>query len=92
MNLDNSLSSWMIDLRSRNLAPRTLETYSLAVVQLRDFLKQRDHSLNVAEITTYELRDFIGHALDIRSDATANQRCLRSSQNEGTLSEVPPGR
>lgn len=74
MNLENSLSSWMIDLRSRNLSPRTFDAYSLAVVQLSDFLKQRAHSLNVAEISTSELRDFIGQILDTRSDATADQR------------------
>ena len=59
----------MIDLRSRNLSPRTLETYSLAVVQLTDFLKQRSHSLDVSEVTTTDLRNFIGHMLATRSDA-----------------------
>ncbi len=74
MNLENTLRSWMIDLRSRNLSPRTSETYSLAVVQLTDFLKQQGHSLDVSEVTTTDLRDFIGHMLATRSDATAHQR------------------
>ncbi len=46
----------------------------MAVTQLGDFLKQRGHSLDVAEITTDDIRGFIGHMLATRSPATANQR------------------
>ena len=75
----------MIDLRSRNLSPRTSETYSLAVVQLTDFLKQQGHSLDVSEVTTTDLRDFIGHMLATRSDATAHQRYRSLSSFFGWL-------
>lgn len=74
MKLDAALTSWMIDLRSRNISPRTQETYSLAVNQLRDWLKQSNHSLEVTAISTNDIRLFIGHMLDTRSPATAQQR------------------
>ncbi len=74
MKLDSALTSWLIDLRSRNIAPRTRETYTLAVTQLIDWLKQSDHSLDITEVTTADIRLFIGHMLDTRSAATAKQR------------------
>ena len=74
MKLDSALTSWLIDLRSRNIAPRTRETYTLAVTQLIDWLKQSDHSLDITEVTTVDIRLFIGHMLDTRSPATAKQR------------------
>jgi site-specific recombinase XerD len=61
MRLDNAHESWNIDLRSRNISARTRETYGLAVAQLIDWLKQRGHSLDVADITSNDIRLFIGH-------------------------------
>ena len=74
MRLEDAHQSWNIDLRSRNISPRTLETYGLAVVQLGDFLKQRSHSLDVTEISTDDMRSFIGHMLETQSPATSQQR------------------
>ena len=74
MRLENAWESWAIDLRSRNLSYRTLETYKLAVDQLGDWMKQRGHSLDVTQITSRDLREFIGRMLDTRSATTANQR------------------
>lgn len=74
MRLEKAHESWLIDLRSRNTAKRTQETYSLAVVQLLDWLKQQDHSLDVTEVNPTDIREFIGWMLDNRSPATAQQR------------------
>lgn len=46
----------------------------MAVAQLIDYLKDQSHTLEVTEITTTEIRSFIGHILSTRSDATAQQR------------------
>lgn len=70
MELSSAFKSWKIDLRSRNLSVRTIETYKLAVVQLIDWLGDRD----VTEITPNDIRQFIGYMLDTRSAATAKQR------------------
>jgi site-specific recombinase XerD len=74
LTLDQALSSWKIDLHAANKRPRTIEAYMLAGSQLLDFLKNRHHSLLVAEISRGDIRAFIGEQLAAKSPATAKQR------------------
>jgi hypothetical protein len=55
--LDDLIKSWLIDLRSRNLSPKTVTTYGGAAGRLEDALPERCLK-NAAEITRDELRDY----------------------------------
>jgi hypothetical protein len=39
--LDDLIKSWLIDLRSRNLSPKTVSTYGGAAGRLEDALPER---------------------------------------------------
>jgi integrase/recombinase XerC len=56
VTLDDLIKSWLIDLRSRNLSPKTVTTYGGAAGRLEDALPERCRK-DVAEITRAELRD-----------------------------------
>jgi integrase/recombinase XerC len=55
--LDDLIKSWLIDLRSRNLSPKTVTTYGGAAGRLEDALPERCRK-DVAEITRDDLRDY----------------------------------
>jgi site-specific recombinase XerD len=74
MDIDLALRSWVLDLRAEKKSPRTIETYSLAVTQLDDWLVSNGRQVDVTKVTKADIREFIGHMLDTRSDATARQR------------------
>lgn len=55
--LDDLIKSWLIDLRSRNLSPKTVTTYGGAVGRLEDALPERCRK-DAAEISRDDLRDY----------------------------------
>jgi integrase/recombinase XerC len=55
--LDDLIKSWLIDLRSRNLSPKTVTTYGGAAGRLEDALPERCRK-DVGEITRDDLRDY----------------------------------
>jgi hypothetical protein len=55
--LDDLIKSWLIDLRSRNLSPKTVSTYGGAAGRREDAQPERCRK-DVAEITRDDLRDY----------------------------------
>jgi site-specific recombinase XerD len=67
------IASWRRSLRARNLAPRTVETYTDSANQLADWLAERGVTA-FASVTRGHVADFIAHLLAVRSPATASVR------------------
>jgi site-specific recombinase XerD len=73
MDIHKALESWTLDLRAGRRSPRTIETYTLAVRQLADHLKQVDIT-RVEEVSRDHIRGFIVEMIETRSPTTAHQR------------------
>lgn len=93
--LEGLLSSWELHLRSERKAPKTLEAYTSAGVQLADFLLSSGMPSQVHAIKREHIEAWIVHLLETRSPATANQR-YRSIQQlfkwlaeEGEIPDSP---
>lgn len=74
MDLLRGLDSRKVKLSVSNKSRRFHGTYGLAFTQFGDFLKNRDHSLEISEISRASVRSYVGWMLDIYSAATARQR------------------
>jgi site-specific recombinase XerD len=68
VTLDDLIKSWLIDLRSRNLAPKTVNTYGGAARRLETGLPERCRK-DAAEITRDDLRDYFAHIAQARTPA-----------------------
>lgn len=66
--------SWYRSLRAKNLSPRTVAAYRLAVDQLTEYLDDHEEPLEVDAIAANSIRGYLGHVLDTRASATAHQR------------------
>jgi integrase/recombinase XerC len=64
--LDDLIRSWLIDLRGRHLAPKTVKTYGGAAERLVAGLPERCVK-NAAEITRDELRTYFAHIAETRT-------------------------
>jgi site-specific recombinase XerD len=78
------IASWRRSLRARNLAPRTVETYTDSANQLADWLAERGVTA-FASVTRGHVADFIAHLLAVRSPATASVRFRALQQLFGWL-------
>jgi site-specific recombinase XerD len=68
------LRGFTISLRARNKAPRTVESYVLAVEQLADSLEAHGHPTALGEIRRKHIEEFIADTLQTRAPATAAHR------------------
>lgn len=69
------LDSWMLALESERKSPRTLESYTLAVTQLRDWLDEHNHPADdVRAVTPTHVRGWLAHLSDTRSPETCRTR------------------
>lgn len=97
-DLRTLLPSWQRSLRASNRAPRTVETYTLAVEQLIAFLRDSGMPLEASAITREHVESFIEHVLETRSDQTARQRFASLQQlfnwlvEEGEIKTSPMAR
>ena len=66
VSLEDLIKSWLIDLRSRNLAPKTVSTYGGAAERLLGALPDRCRK-NAAEVTRDDLRDYFAHIAQTRT-------------------------
>lgn len=73
-DLDPLVRDWNRAMRVVGRSPRTLETYGEAVAQLRSFLEEQDHSLEVAEIRRGDIEDFLLSVGSRCSPATVSNR------------------
>jgi site-specific recombinase XerD len=96
--LDALNGSWQRHLRAQRASPRTIETYSAAVVMLSRFLSERRMPLSPSVITREHVEAFITDLLDRWKPATAHNRyrALRSFfgwlVDEGEIRESPMAR
>jgi site-specific recombinase XerD len=67
---------WLFDdgLEERNAAPRTRETYNLAITQLGEFLADKGMPTDPTIVTREHLGEWMRFLVANRSPATANQR------------------
>jgi site-specific recombinase XerD len=68
VTLDDLIRSWLIDLRSRNLSPKTISTYGGAARRLEAGLPERCRK-KAAEITRDDLRDYFARIATTRKPA-----------------------
>lgn len=61
-------------LKAENKSAKTLEVYGSAIERLGEWLEEQGHSVDIADISPDDVRGFISHLLDTRSDATAQNR------------------
>jgi len=87
--------SWHRRTEAENIAPRTIETYALAVRQLDQFLAERGMPRHLEGLTREHLEEYILHVVQTRRPATAANR-YRSLQQffkflvlEGEMKESP---
>ncbi len=66
VTLDDLIKSWLIDLRSRHLSPKTATTYGGAARRLEAGLPERCRK-DVAEITRDDLRDYFAGIAQTRT-------------------------
>lgn len=93
--LEELAPSWYRSLRAKNLSPRTIDAYRLAVDQIIEHLTEAGRSTNVDAITADDIRGYLGHVLDTRASATAHQRyaslvqLFRWLEREGEIDDNP---
>lgn len=87
--------SWQRRAEGENVAPRTIETYMLAVRQLDAFLAEMGMPRHLEGLTTEHVAEYIRHVVRTRRPATAANR-YRSLQQffkflvtEGEIKESP---
>lgn len=68
------LESWTIALEAERKSPKTVEGYHASVTQLLDWLEQRGHTGDLADLTADELRRWLRHLGDTRSESTVRSR------------------
>jgi site-specific recombinase XerD len=66
VTLDDLINSWLIDLRSRNLSPKTVSTYGGAMQRLATGLPERCRK-DAAEITRDDLREYFARISQTRT-------------------------
>lgn len=92
------LRGFQISLRARNKAPRTVDTYTLAVQQLALSLDANGNPTALGDITGRHIEEHIGWLVEHRSAATAAQRYSSLQQffkwcvEEGELEASPMAR
>lgn len=74
LTIGELLPSWLVSLRGRRLSPRTIETYDLAARQLDEWLRARDYSTTVTDVTHRQIAAYLAEVADTRAAATAKQR------------------
>ncbi len=95
LKLPELAPSWYRSLRAKNLSPRTIAAYKLAVDQLADHLEGEGQDTNVDAITADHVRGYLSHVLDTRASATAHQRyaslvqLFRWLHREGEIADNP---
>lgn len=95
MDIETAKRYWEYGLIAENKRPRTIETYLLAVDQLKEWLGNRNQVTEVDEITGWHVKHFIGDKRLETSAATAKQRWSSLSQffgwlfDEGEITENP---
>lgn len=89
------LRGFAVSLRARNKAPRTVDTYRLAVEQLVLFLEDNGHPTAIDALTRRHVEEHIAWLVDNRSAATASTRYASLQQffkwlvEEGELDHSP---
>lgn len=66
-HLDNLIGGYKICARSEGKSKNSISATTTALVRLTGFLRAMDFSLDVTEITTGELREFIIHLQNTRA-------------------------
>ncbi len=66
VRLDDLIKSWLIDLRGRSLAAKTVSTYDGAARRLAAALPERCRT-DAGEITRQDLREYFAHIASMRS-------------------------
>ena len=90
-----NLASFNRHLRAENLSPKTLETYAESVNQLAVYLEAQGMPMEVAHIRREHIESFIGHLLETRKPATANNRFrglqsfFKWLESEGEIKQSP---
>ena len=93
--LDRLVASWQRHLRAQRISPATIESYSIAVGQLRAFLVAQGMPTDPAAIAREHVEAFVSHLLALWKPATAHNRyrgCLAFFKwlvEEGELRETP---
>jgi site-specific recombinase XerD len=89
------LRSFSVSLRATNRAPRTVQTYVLAVEQFASFLTEHDFPTRLADIERRHVAEHLAWLVDNRAAATAAQRYASLRQffkwavEEGELDASP---
>lgn len=68
------VASWKRDLKARNLADRTVDTYSESASQLTDWLAENEDVDSPGAVTRDHVAGFITHLIETRSASTASVR------------------
>lgn len=68
------VASWRRSLKARNLADRTVETYTDSAEQLVDWLAAEEGVTQAGDVERDHVTGFINHLLETRSAATASVR------------------
>jgi integrase/recombinase XerC len=73
--IETLIQSWRRDLRARNLAKRTIETYVDSADQLAAWLAEPERAVRTwSAVTRDHVSDFITHLIETRSASTASVR------------------
>ncbi len=97
-DLGVNLTSYVRHLRATNMSPKTVATYSEAVLQLGKFLAERGMPTDVANIRREHIEAFIEDLLGRFRPATAHNRYrglqsfFRWLEEEGEVRETPMAR
>jgi site-specific recombinase XerD len=68
------IDEWLISLRSRNLSPNTLESYSTAVLAYVAFAKEHGQPTRAPLVKAEDVRAFVADQLDRLTPGSANNR------------------
>lgn len=79
------LDSWLRDLRTRNLSPRTIDTYGEGLRQFSAYMLTERGISEPGKVEPNDVRDFIRHLGETRSPATAGVRFRAMQQFFGWL-------
>ena len=65
MLITDLLNEFTFDLKIKNYAPRTIETYNYNTVQLINYLSEQHEIFEVEDISSLHIKKFIQYQLEI---------------------------
>jgi site-specific recombinase XerD len=74
LTVESLVASWKRSLRQRNLATRTVETYTESGTQFANWLASEQQLTDVDAVTRDHVADFITHLIEHKSASTASVR------------------